>query len=64
MENLDATRKTEGGKKKKEAGEIYVPIPVCGGVSFLNAFNTRRRGKSSLAEWSLVKVEESDAEQQ
>lgn len=50
--------------RKKEAGEIYVPIPVCGGVSFLNAFNTRRRGKSSLAEWSLVKVKESDAEQQ
>lgn len=50
--------------RKKEAGEIYVPIPVCGGVSFLNAFNTRRRGKSSLAEWSLVKVKESNAEQQ
>lgn len=47
MENLDPTRKTG---RKKEAGEIYVPVPVCGGVSFLNAFNTRRRGKSSLAE--------------
>ena len=39
MENLDATRKTEGGEKK-EAGEIYVLIHICGRERFLNVFNT------------------------
>lgn len=37
MENLDATRKTEG---KKEAGKIYVLIHICGREHFLNVFNT------------------------
>lgn len=31
MENLDATRKTEG---KKEAGKIYVLIHICGREHF------------------------------
>lgn len=45
MENLDATRKTEG---KKEAGKMYVLIHICGSEHFLDAFNTLHcTGKSS-----------------
>lgn len=46
MENLDATRKTEG--EKKEAGKIYVLIHICGSEQFLDAFSTLHcTGKSS-----------------
>lgn len=60
MENLDATRKTERGKKKKEPGKIYVLIHICGREHFLNAFNTLTvtGKKKSSEENSDLKVKE------
>lgn len=54
MENLDATRKTEG--EKKEAGKIYVLIHICGSEHFLDAFSTLHcTGKSSRNNFQIWK---------
>lgn len=61
MENLEATRKTEGGKKK-EAGKIYVLTHICGCERFLNASNTLTPKGRVLRENLNLKVKEKSAE--